>query len=250
MEGDTRRYTRPHQAGPGTGVTLSIEDHVLQSERCNFVNDQPYRQSKRSYVFFVRRGQQDLAVKAPHSRFRAEKEVMRLKRLGHLGITTVAVPRLVSVGRIPRSYIMMTRLFGQTLAEKWETAGKPSDQERDRVGAVLGRFLAELHRKTGRVHGDLTHNNIMVDAHGHVAVVDWGSSLRPAPHAAFFRLMMEPVNLAPAAARVFSHETGITINPYVVATRAVEDDSRLARRIGIHLTEWVRSTQQPALLRP
>ena len=152
-------------------------------------------------------------------------EVERLKSLKQIRLTSAKVPKLISYGMDPLPHIVMTKVTGETCKERWAREGEPSGKEILRIGKMTGKFLAEMHRKTGGMllYDDLHPDNMLISRkRGRLRVVDWGRPLIGCPTEALLRLLWLAPRLVPPTAQKFTAMTGIIIDPEFAKTRAAQ----------------------------
>lgn len=119
----------------------------------------------------LRRGQ---STEMERQRFTLEQEL--LLRLRHPGIVsiyemgTVHLLGLASGERCP--WFAMELVDGERL-DAWSTKSKPSLIDRKRVLREIIAAVAHAHAR-GVVHADLKPSNVLIDAEGHVRVLDFG----------------------------------------------------------------------------
>lgn len=133
----------------------------------------------RSRIYLAKRGDTRIALKVPASAMREDQAAIQrfvteewiARRLNNAHV--LSAPRL----DMDRSalYTVSTYLEGQTLRQWMIDNPNPALQQvRDIVGQII-KGLRAFHRRE-MLHQDLRPENIMIDAEGHVTLIDFGSA--------------------------------------------------------------------------
>ncbi|MCX4241979.1 serine/threonine-protein kinase [Paraliomyxa miuraensis] len=151
------RYVVLHRLGRGgMGVVLAAFDPQLDRKiALKLLHSEPGREHR-----------------ASRKRDRLLREARVMAQLSHPNIVTVH-----DVGEHERRvFLAMEFVEGRTLAQ-WQEQGPRSWQETLVVYLAAGRGLAAAHAQ-GLVHRDFKPDNVMIDEHQRVRVMDFGLALR------------------------------------------------------------------------
>jgi len=133
----------------------------------------------RSRIYLAKHGEDRFALKVPSSECREDGTALQRFVTEEWIARRISNPHVVSAPKIDvdRStlYTLSTYVEGQTLRQWMVDNPNPTLQQmRDIVGQVI-KGLRAFHRRE-MLHQDLRPENIMIDADGHVTLIDFGSA--------------------------------------------------------------------------
>lgn len=133
----------------------------------------------RSRIYLAKRGDNRFALKVPSSEAREDDKALQRFVTEEWVARRINNPHVVSAPKLAgdRSalYTLSTYVEGRTLRQ-WmvDTPNPTLQQVRDIVGQIV-KGLRAFHRRE-MLHQDLRPENIMIDADGHVTLIDFGSA--------------------------------------------------------------------------
>ena len=127
----------------------------------------------------LRDGRQ-VAIKVPHSEIAADpdflasfhREEQILKQLDHPGVA-----KLIGNDARGRLYMVLEWIEGRQLRQILRSRKRLSAEQAVEIALAICGALSHVHAQ-GIVHRDLKPENVMVDANGHVTLVDFGIAIR------------------------------------------------------------------------
>lgn len=115
-----------------------------------------------------------------------------------------AIPRPVAIRSAPRPFMAYPYIPGCSLkrfAERQLHAGRSTLEETIAVGITLLRVLGYLHKRHKPIaHGDVRPDNILLDRHGYVRLIDFGCA-HVTGSGSYSRWVAAPRYLSPEQAR-------------------------------------------------
>ncbi len=156
-------------------------------------------------------------------------------------IASVEHPNIVQIHRVGReddiSYIVMQYVKGQTLSQRLRLEGPVSIADALLITLQVARALEAAH-KIDLVHRDIKPANVMIDANGHVKVMDFGLARSTSPDTAITHTGMfvgTPRYSSPEQCETKSidcrsdlYSLGVILYEMLAGTRPHEADTPLA----------------------
>lgn len=133
----------------------------------------------RSSIYLAKRGTDRVALKTPGPDLRDNSKALHRFVAEEWIARRIDNPHVLTAPEAPQNrtalYTLSAYVEGQTLRQWMLDRPKPSFQQvRDIVGQIIAGLRA-FHRRE-MLHQDLRPENIMIDAEGHVTLIDFGSA--------------------------------------------------------------------------